>query len=187
MDHQREKEITQNIIALYFARDERAITETDRVYGKFCMGLSQGIVGNRQDAEECVSDTYLKVWNTIPPKEPPSLKNYLAKILRNLSIDRYRRNRAARKHIDFEIALHELSECLPAREETQGEVISLMETFLRGEDALSRKLFMGRYWHALSVKELAKYYGLTQNAVTKRLIRTREKLRVYLTERGYTV
>lgn len=182
-----EREATRSIIALYFARDERAITETDRVYGKFCMGLSQGIVGNRPDAEECVNDTYLKVWNTVPPKDPPSLKNYLAKIIRNLSIDRYRQNRAASKHIDFEIALHELSECLPAEEETQGEVISLMETFLRGEDALSRKLFMGRYWHALSVMELAKYYGLTQNAVTKRLIRTREKLRVYLAERGYAV
>ncbi len=182
-----DREATQSIVALYFARDERAIIETDRVYGKFCMGLSQGIVGNHADAEECVSDTYLKTWNSVPPKEPPSLKNYLAKIVRNLSIDRYRQNRAAGKHIDFEIALHELSECLPAEEETQGEVISLMETFLRGEDELSRKLFMGRYWHACSVKELAKYYGLTQNAVTKRLIRTREKLRVYLTERGYAV
>ena len=182
-----EKATTQSIVALYFARDERAILETDRVYGKFCMGLSQGIVGNRSDAEECVNDTYLKVWNTVPPKEPPSLKTYLARIVRNLSIDRYRQNRAARKHIDFEIALHELSECLPAKEEDQGEVISLMETFLRGEDALSRKLFMGRYWHACSVKELANHYGLTQNAVTKRLTRTREKLRVYLAERGYAV
>ena len=182
-----EKATTQSIVALYFARDERAILETDRVYGKFCLGLSQGIVGNKADAEECVNDTYLKVWNTVPPKEPPSLKSYLARIVRNLSIDRYRRNRAASRHIDFEIALHELSECLPAEEETQGEVISLMETFLRGEDALSRKLFMGRSWHALSVKELANYYGLTQNAVTKRLTRTREKLRVYLAERGYCV
>ncbi len=182
-----EREATQSIVALYFARDERAITETDRVYGKFCMGLSEGIVGNHADAEECVNDTYLKVWNTVPPKNPPSLKNYLAKIVRNLSIDRYRQNRAAGKHIDFEIALHELSECLPAEEETQGEVISLVETFLRGEDDMSRKLFMGRYWHACSVKDLAKHYGLTQNAVTKRLIRTREKLRFYLAERGYTV
>ncbi len=182
-----DRETTQSIVALYFARDERAIIETDRVYGKFCMGLSEGIVGNRADAEECVSDTWLKAWNTIPPKDPPSLKNYLAKIVRNLSIDRYRQNRAAKKYMDFEIALHELSECLPAKEETQGEVIALMETFLRGEDPLSRKLFMGRYWHACSVKDLAKHYGLTPNAVTKRLTRTREKLRAYLTERGYSV
>ena len=182
-----DQENTKRILALYFARDEHAIAETDRVYGKFCMGISEGILGNRSDAEECVSDTYLKVWNTVPPKEPPSLKQYLAKIVRNLSIDRYRQNRAARKHMDFEIALHELSECLPAEEESQGEVIALMETFLRGEDSLSCKLFMGRYWHACSVKELSKHYGLTPNAVTKRLTRTREKLRGYLTERGYSV
>ncbi len=182
-----DREATQSIIALYFARDERAIIETDRMYGKFCMGLSEGIVGNRSDAEECVNDTYLKVWNTVPPQNPPSLKAYLARIVRNLSIDRYRRNRAARKHIDFEIVLHELSECLPVPTEAETDLIPLMETFLRGEDDMSRKLFMGRYWHACSVKDLAKHYGLTQNAVTKRLIRTREKLRFYLAERGYTV
>lgn len=187
MDQAREHDITKSIIALYFARDERAIVETDRVYGKFCMGLSQGIVGNRADAEECVNDTYLRVWNTVPPKEPPSLKSYLAKILRNLSIDRYRQNRAAARHMDFEIALHELAECLPAPTEAESDLIPLMETFLRGEDALSRKLFMGRYWHACSVKVLAKHYGLTQNAVTKRLTRTREKLRAYLNERGYRI
>ncbi len=182
-----DRETTKSIIALYFARDERAIIETDRVYGKFCMGLSEGIVGNRADAEECVNDTYLRVWNTVPPKNPPSLKTYLARIIRNLSIDRYRQNRAARKHIDFEIALHELSECLPEPTEAETDLIPLMETFLRGEDDMSRKLFMGRYWHACSVKELAKHYGLTQNAVTKRLTRTREKLRAYLTERGYRI
>lgn len=183
----REQEITQNIIALYFARDERAIIETDRVYGQFCMGLSQGIVGNRADAEECVNDTYLRVWNTVPPKEPPSLKTYLARILRNLSIDRYRQNRAKEKHMDFEISLHELAECLPAPTEAESDLIPLMEIFLRSEEDLSRKLFMGRYWHACSVKALAEHYGLTQNAVTKRLSRTREKLRVYLTERGYKI
>ena len=117
----------------------------------------------------------------------PSLKNYLLKIVRNLSIDRYRQNRAARKHIDFEIALHELSECLPAPEEAESSLIPLLESFLRSEEELNRKLFMGRYWHAVSVNDLAKHYGVTANAVTKRLIRTREKLRVYLTERGYKI
>ncbi len=180
-------QITQQILALYLARDERAIIETDRVYGKFCLSLSQGILGNRADAEECLNDTYLRAWDTIPPKRPPSLKNYLAVIIRRLSIDRYRQNRTVKKHMNFEITLAELAECLPAPAETEGEIISLMEAFLRGEDAMSRKLFMGRYWHACSVKALAKHYGLTPNAVTKRLTRTREKLRIYLTERGHTI
>ena len=182
-----EREATRSIIALYFARDERAITETDRVYGKFCMGLSQGIVGNRQDAEECVSDTYLKVWNTVPPKDPPSLKAYLGKILRNLSINRYHANRAAKRNRDLEVALHELAECLPAPEAVESDLTGLLEAFLLTEDPLNRKLFMGRYWHAFEVNALAKHYGLTPNAVTKRLTRTREKLRVYLTERGYRI
>ena len=182
-----EREVTKSIIALYFARDERAITETDRVYGKFCMGLSQGIVGNRSDAEECVSDTYLKVWNTVPPKDPPSLKAYLGKIVRNLSINRYHANRAAKRNRELEIALYELAECLPAPEEVESDLTGLLEAFLLSEEPLNRKLFMGRYWHAVSVNDLAKHYALTPNAVTKRLIRTREKLRVYLTERGYRI
>ncbi len=182
-----ERETTRSIIALYFARDERAIIETDRVYGKFCLGLSQGIVGNRPDAEECVNDTYLKMWNTIPPKDPPSLKAYLAKIVRNLSINRYHANRATKRNHDLEIALHELAECLPAPEEVESDLPRLLEAFLMSEEALNRKLFMGRYWHAFEVNALAKHYGLTPNAVTKRLTRTREKLRVYLTERGYRI
>ncbi len=127
-----DRDNSKRIVALYWARDERAITETEIAYGKLCMGLSEGILGNRSDAEECVSDAYLKLWNSIPPQNPPSLKNYLAKIVRRLSIDRYRQNRAAKKYIDFEIALHELSECLPAEEEDHGELLALMETFLRG-------------------------------------------------------
>jgi len=182
-----DREDSKRIVALYLARDEHAITETEIAYGKLCMGLSEGILGNRSDAEECVNDAYLRLWNSIPPQNPPSLKNYLAKIVRRLSIDRYRKNRTVKQYIDFEISLHELSECLPAEEEHHSEVISLMEAFLREEDALSRKLFMGRYWRAVSVNDLAKHYALTPNAVTKRLIRTREKLRAYLTERGYTV
>ncbi len=182
-----DRETTRSIIALYFARDERAIVETDRVYGKFCMRLSEGIVGNHADAEECVNDTYLKVWNTVPPKNPPSLKAYLSKIVRNLSINRYHANRAAKRNRDLEVALHELGECLPAPEEVESDLPRLLEAFLMSEEALNRKLFMGRYWHAVSVNGLAKHYGLTPNAVTKRLTRTREKLRAYLTERGYRI
>ena len=177
----------QKIVELYFERNEDAIRETARKYDAYCTSIAMNILNSPPDAEECVSDTYLRTWNSIPPQNPPSLKNYLAKIVRRLSIDRYRKNRTVKQYIDFEISLHELSECLPAEEEHHSEVISLMEAFLREEDALSRKLFMGRYWHAVSVNDLAKHYALTPNAVTKRLIRTREKLRVYLTERGYRI
>jgi len=184
-----EKVTTQSIVALYFARDERAILETDRVYGKFCLGLSQGIVGNKADAEECVSDTYLKVWNTVPPKEPPSLKSYLARIVRNLSIDRYREKRVNRPTVELEAAMAELSACIPTEAEREEAVAlsDLMDRFLRTEEETDRRLFLGRYWHGAAVKDLAAGSGLSPNAVTKRLGKTRDRLRAYLSERGYSL
>jgi RNA polymerase sigma-70 factor (ECF subfamily) len=109
----------QDIIALYFARDEKAIRETADKYGDFCESVAMGILGNRQDAEECVSDTYLRTWNSIPPKRPSSLKAFLGKIARNLSIDRLRHRHIARHDSDLEIMLSELEPYLPAREEEE--------------------------------------------------------------------
>ena len=159
----------QDIIALYFARDEKAIRETADKYGDFCESVAMGILGNRQDAEECVSDTYLRTWNSIPPKRPSSLKAFLGKIARNLSIDRLRHRHIARHDSDLEIMLSEL------------------EPYLSGLEPLERQLFMGRYWHAYPVHRLADHYGLTPNAVSLRLHRTREKLREYLEKGGITL
>lgn len=162
----------QKIIDLYFARDEKAILETERAHGAFCMGVSMSILNNRMDAEECVNDTYLKAWNAIPPTIPRCLRAFLAKIVRNLSIDRYREKRRA----------------LPAAErEGAAALADLLDRFLRAEDEVDRRLFLGRYWHGAAVNELAKGSGLSPNAVTKRLGKTRERLRVYLSERGYSL
>ena len=177
----------QTIIDLYWQRNEQAIAETQTKYGPLCMSISMNILTNRADAEECVSDTYLWTWNHIPPKRPPSLRAFLARIVRHLSIDRYRERHAACRNEDLTVALDELAACLPAPEEAADRLPTLLERFLEVQDDLDRCLFMGRYWHAYPVKTLAKHYGLTANAVTKRLIRTRERLRVYLTERGYRI
>ncbi len=176
-----------DIIALYFARNEQAIRETADKYGEFCEGVAMGILGNRQDAEECVSDAYLRTWNSIPPKHPSSLKAFLAKITRNLSIDRVRHRHIARHDSDLELMLSELEPYLPAREEEESALTELLDGFLTGLEPLERKLFMGRYWHGYPVNRLAEHYGLSPNAVSLRLHRTREKLRGYLEQGGFTV
>ena len=175
----------KEIIALYFDRDERAIRETADKYGDFCEGVAMGILGNRQDAEECVSDTYLRTWNSIPPKRPDSLKAFVGKIARNLSIDRLRHRHIARHDSDMEIMLSELEPYLPAQEEEGSVLTDLLDGFLDGLDTLDRRLFMGRYWHGYTVARMAEHYGLTPNAVSLRLHRVREKLRDYLEKGGY--
>ncbi|MBE6585478.1 MAG: sigma-70 family RNA polymerase sigma factor [Ruminococcaceae bacterium] len=176
-----------DIIELYFARKEQAISETDRKYGSYCHQISMNILNNRQDAEECVSDTWLKAWYSIPPQRPGVLRLFLGTITRNISINRYQAQRTKRRHHDIELSLEELAECIPMKEEDAGELPNLLNGFLHGLSAEDRCLFVLRYWHAHSVKHLAETLGMSVGAVSNRLWRTREKLRIYLTERGYTV
>ncbi len=177
----------EDILDLYFARDERAISETDARYGKVCMQVSMNILDSHPDAEECVSDTYLKAWNTIPPTRPQSLCAYICRIARNLSLNRLEKLRAARRSRDMTVSLSELETCIPAPDEGDSELPRHISDFLYGLDTLDCRLFMGRYWYAQSVKALAAEWKLTPGAVSMRLYKTREKLRTYLTERGYTV
>ena len=174
-----------DLIRLYFARDERAISETRDRYGRYCMAIACDILGNEQDAEECVSDTYLKVWNSIPPDEPVSFKAYIATITRRLSINRYHSERAARRNRELEVALEELEACIPVPDEEAGELPALLNEFLGGLSSIERRLFVRRYWYAMMPAELAGKEGMTVNAVTVRLYKTRNKLRKFLEERGY--
>ena len=175
------------IIALYFARDEQAIRLTDECYGSFCHRLAMSILSSRQDAEECVSDTYLKTWHSIPPTRPRSLQAFLGRIVKNLSINRYHENKAQKRNRDFDLSLSELEECIAAPDSRAEELPALFDEFLGELEPLERKLFCGRYWHSYSMDTLARAYGLTVNAVTLRIARTRSKLRAFLEERGYTV
>ncbi len=188
MDEQKNvHEGDEAIVALYFARDERAIAETERRYGGVCMRVSMGILDSRPDAEECVSDTYLRAWNTIPPTRPRALCAYLCRIVRNLSINRLRDMTAQKRNCDMIISLDELEACIPAPDEGDGELAGHISRFLWEEGELDRRLFMGRYWYGQSVAELAADWKLTTGAVSMRLYKSRERLRAYLTERGYTV
>lgn len=174
-----------DIIALYLARDEAAIEATERIYGGYCLSVAMNILDSPADAEECVNDTYLKTWNSIPPQTPSVLRLFLGKITRNLAIDRYRQNRA--RGGNFDLTLEELAEILPAREEEDSDLPQLLTDFLEDLPDTERNLFILRYWHGHSVKRLAKAYRMRPNTLSARLYRTREKFRTYLTERGYHV
>lgn len=175
------------IIELYFARNELAIEETAKRYGGVCMQVSMDILQDRMDAEECVSDTWLQTWRTIPPQRPTILKAFLCRITRNLSINRLRERKAKRRDRDMTLSLEELEGVLSIPEDKSEGLSELISEFLRSLDREDRLLFMGRYWHGQSVRELADRMGLSANAAAVRLHRIREELRDFLTDKGVTV
>ena len=173
------------IVSLYLARDESAVEHTAANYGAYCMSVAMNILNDRSDAEECVNDTYLRAWRSIPPERPTVLRLFLGKITRRLAIDKYRANRSRNR--DFTVALEEISEFLPAPEEDDGTLPTLLADFLATLPAEERNLFILRYYNGHTVARLAKAFGMKPNNLSARLYRTREKLRGYLAERGYHV
>ena len=187
-DHTDTADVDAAIVELYYRRDEAAIRETARYYGPLCLRVALNILENRADADECVNDTYLKAWNSIPPAKPSRLSAFLSRITRNLAIDRYRAYHRDKRDSYLTVMLSELEECIPAPEENDASaLLAHIKTFLRAQSELDRNLFVGRYFHAYEVKKMAAGYGLTANAVSLRLHKIREKLRIYLQERGYRI
>ena len=183
----------EQIIELYFARDERAISETANAHGAYCFGVAMRILKSHMDSEECVNDTWLRAWNTMPPKRPSVLRTYLAHIIRNLAISRYRSEHAEKRSHAPDSPLHELSECLPdpdgspAEAASSAELRQALNSFVAGLEDTDRKLFVGRYFPSYTPSQLAEAYGMKENALNQRLFRIRERLRKHLEERGYTV
>ncbi len=175
------------IVALYWQRDERAITETARRYGSYIHAISVQILESEPDAEECVNDTYLKAWNTIPPQKPFSLKDYLGRLVRHLSIDRYRAMRRAKRNVNLTEALDELTMISPETAQDNPALTEALNGFLGSLDPTDRNLFLGRYWYFYEVSDLARAYGMTASTVYVKLHRMRERLRKHLTERGFKV
>jgi RNA polymerase sigma-70 factor (ECF subfamily) len=177
----------QVIIELYWNRDENAILHTQRKYGASCQTIASNILGNPQDAEECVNDAYLKVWNSIPPERPQSLFAFLSKIVRNVSLDRHRFNSAEKRNHRADVMLSELEECLAddslAQVSEEG-VVEALNRFLKTLDRETRLLFVRRYWYMDSNQKLAKTFSMSENVVRQRLYRTREKLKKFLEEEG---
>ena len=180
----------EQIIQLFFTRNEDAIRQTDDRYGAKLTRLSENIVGSREDAQECVNDTYLKAWNTIPPRKPNIFSAFLGKITRHISIDRWRKQSAQKrggKEIIF--ALDELGECMDENtlEATvsQRELTRILNDFLTGLPETERNVFLSRYWYMDSIDTIVKITGFSQSKVTSMLHRTRNKLRKRLSEEGY--
>ena len=180
----------KQIIDLYWTRSESAIAETDIKYGKLCHRIAFNILSNYQDSEECVSDTYLKVWSVIPPKRPVKLPAFLGKITRNLALNRYEKYTAVKRGGgEVPVALDELSECIPDPNSVERKVddrilTDKLNTFLEGLPPDARKIFMRRYWEVCSIREIAEIYGISESKVKVSLFRTRGKLRSFLEQEG---
>ena len=180
------------IIALFFARSEQAITELSTKYGRLCTQIAQNILSNQQDAEECVNDAYLGVWNTIPPQKPNPLQAYICKIVRNIAITKYHANTAQKRNSHYDVALDELEYCLfaPDTPESQlqaKELSHLLDRFLASLDERSRVMFIRRYWYADSVSLIATAFRMRPNSVSVQLSRIRGKLRKFLLKEGYLI
>ena len=178
----------EKIIELFFERSERGIQELDRKYGKICHNLSYHIVGNRQDAEECVNDAYLCAWNAIPPVRPNPLLSYIAKIVRNISLKTYWGKEAAKRSSHYTIALEEIEACIAGPNTAEAEMEArelarIIEHFLDTLTPENRVIFMRRYWFADNYKDIAEFVGLSEKNVSVRLTRIRKKMKQYLTER----
>ena len=183
----------QDIIALYFDRNEQAIAETDKSYGKVCMQVSMNILDSRPDAEECVSDAYLKLWNNIPPNRPQNLGLYLTKIVRNLALNRRKAEQVAKRGGgQYPVALEELSEVLASVERVEdiwaaGYLREQINRFLGTLPKDKRILFLMRYWYMDSIETIAKAGGITQSKVKMTLLRLRRDLKVFLEKEGIQV
>ncbi len=181
------------IVLLYLDRNQDAITETAAKYGNYCTSIAKNILGNKEDAEECVNDTYMNAWNSIPPNKPNPLSVYIGKITRNISFNRYKHNNAAKRSgsVISEV-LEELSECISGKENVEMEIeykelVKAIDSFLDTLSPEKRSIFVCRYWYTDSISNIAKQFNIKENTVSMTLNRLRLKLRKYLTERGYNI
>jgi len=181
----------REIIALYFARAEEAVSETAERYGRYCFAIAQNILANREDSEECVNDTYLSAWNAIPPHCPERLDTFLGKITRNLALKRWESAHAQKRGGgQIDLALDELRDCLPDRETTldgaMDEILlsSLLNTFLSSLPAAARRIFLLRYWYLYPIKAIAKEMHAGESKIKMTLLRTRNELKIFLEKEG---
>ena len=179
------------IIELYFARDEHAIKETDRKYGKTCFRVAYNLLSNNEDSEECVNDTYLTVWNKIPPTRPNNFSAFICKITRNLSLKRLEISNAMKRSADAVISLSEIEATMPdnhiAPDIEDEELGKLISAFLWSEKELDRNVFLRKYWFFDSISDIAERYSMNENSVKSMLFRSRNRLREFLKKEGIEV
>ncbi len=178
------------IIELFLARAEPAISELSAKYGPLCRKIARNILKNDLDAEECVNDAYLAVWNTVPPQRPNPLKTYVLRIVRNIAIAKYHANTSAKRNSYYDTALTELEYCIAdsvtvEQELGAKELSKKIDSFLATMDEESQMLFVRRYWYSDSISDLADRFRTNNNNISVRLSRIRHKLKEYLQKEGY--
>ena len=182
----------QNIINLYFQRDETAIYETKRKYGAFCHGIAMNVLSVHEDAEECVSDTCWQAWKAIPPQRPQNFRAWLGKVVRNISINLWNKKHRQKRYDGMEQLLDELEDCIPSpktveRALEEKELTEVINTWLLSLSRNDRALFTRRYWNGESVNQLAKEFAVSPAHMAKRLYTLRQKLKRTLEQDGYAL
>lgn len=183
----------REIVALYWKRNEKAITESENKYGRYCYSIALNILRSHEDSEECVNDTYVRAWNSIPPKKPEKLSVFLGKITRNLALDVLDRLSAQKRgSTEITLVLDEISECIPSPNYTEKEIDNLaltenLNSFLKTLTSENRKIFLQRYWYMMTIKEIAKENSFTESKVKMSLMRTRENLKIFLEKEGVEI
>ena len=183
----------KQILDLYWARSEDAISETSKRYGRYCHYIARNILHNDEDSEECVNDTYLKAWETMPPHRPEKLSAFLGKIVRNLALNRYKGYTAEKRGSgQVPVALDELQDCIPAADSVAEMIddlilVDIFNRFLSGLPTEKRKIFVRRYWYLSPIKEIAKDYNISESKVKVTLLRVRNNLRQVLEKEGISL
>ena len=180
----------KQIVELFWAHSEAAISETEKKYGRYCHYIAYQILSSDEDAKEVVNDTYLKLWNTIPPHRPDPLKPYVGTLCRQLALDTYKAQNAQKRGGQVALVLDELSDCIPDTDsgEDIGESVALSDVlthFIRSLPEKTRKIFVRRYFYMSSVAEIAKDFSMKESNVTMHLLRTRKKLEQFLKKEGF--
>lgn len=181
----------EQIIALFFQRNEKAVSAVAEKYGAYCMTISNNILENHSDSEENVNDVYSRLWQSIPPESPKILSAYIARTARNLAINRVNAaNAAKRRDGNFSLSLDEVGECTPSNVSVENDaeikdLSRMISDFLRTEKAEARKMFVRRYFYAESVTDIARRFSCGESKVKSSLMRTRERLKRYLEKEGY--
>ena len=179
------------IVQLYWDRNEQAIPATAEKYGSYCTSIAKNILGNHEDAEECVNDTYMNAWNSMPPHRPGILSTFLGKIVRNLSFNRYKHNTTDKRGGgQATVVLDEIAEFVSDTDSVEQaidrkELVKAIDSFLDRLPAHKKNIFVCRYWYFDSISDIASRFGMTENNVSVTLNRLRLKLHNYLLERGF--
>lgn len=181
----------EKIVQLYWDRSELAIIATADKYGSYCVSIAKNILGNKEDAEECVNDTYLNAWNSMPPHRPSILSTFLGKITRNLSFNKYKYNTANKRGGgETALVLDEIAELVSGTDNVEQEIhhkelLKAIDSFLDRLPSDKRSIFVRRYWYFDSISDIASRFGMTENNVSVTLNRLRLKLHNDLLERGF--